>query len=228
MIGKSSDGAYLFAAYDKARLDTGTNSSNFFDVYFSYSTNKGVSWTTGAQCTNLPGQGSLADYRYVSISPVNVPAGGLYKSYLLASKDTLPGSNTNTIMKAMFMTVTINPTGIHNISSNIPSHFSLSQNYPNPFNPSTVIKFDIRPPLIPLLGKEGTGVVLKVYSILGKEVASLVNQELSTGAYEVTFDGTNLPSGVYFYKLVVGGNTNNGGSSSGQSFTETKKMVMIK
>ncbi|MGA2667908.1 MAG: T9SS type A sorting domain-containing protein [Ignavibacteria bacterium] len=106
--------------------------------------------------------------------------------------------------------------GIKPISSSVPRSFELYQNYPNPFNPSTKIKFEIRPPLSPLLAKEGTGVVLKIYDILGREVTTLINEQLKPGAYEVEFDGTNYPSGVYFYKLTAG------------EFTETKRMVLIK
>jgi hypothetical protein len=83
----------------------------------------------------------------------------------------------------------------------------LSQNYPNPFNPSTVIKYSI-----PYNGF----VSLKIYNLLGEEAASLVYEYKTQGEYNVTFDGTNLASGVYFYKLEMGNNT------------ATKKMVLIK
>jgi hypothetical protein len=116
-------------------------------------------------------------------------------------------------------------TGINKISSEVPEKFSLKQNYPNPFNPVTKIRFDIRPPLNPLLSKEGKddmqnagrqGVVLSVYDILGREVATLVNEKLSPGTYEVDFNGSNLPSGVYYYTL------------NALDFQKTKKMVLIK
>jgi hypothetical protein len=92
----------------------------------------------------------------------------------------------------------------------------LFQNYPNPFNPTTRIKFDIRPPLSPLLGKEGTGVVLKIYDILGREVTTLVNEQLKPGTYEVDFNGTNYPTGIYFYRLTSG------------EYTLTQRMVLLK
>jgi hypothetical protein len=109
--------------------------------------------------------------------------------------------------------------GIQNISTEIPSRFSLSQNYPNPFNPETKIKFDI--PLSRGVS-EGRGVLVRlvIYDILGKEIATLVNEQLKPGTYEVewsaTCGGSNYPSGVYFYKLIA------------NEFTETKKMVLIK
>lgn len=82
--------------------------------------------------------------------------------------------------------------GIPPVSTTIPEKFSLNQNYPNPFNPSTKIKFDI--------DKSGFA-SLSVFDITGKEIAKLVNQNLSTGTYEYEFNAINLPSGIYFYKL---------------------------
>ena len=85
--------------------------------------------------------------------------------------------------------------------------FTLVQNYPNPFNPSTRIRFSI---------PESAYTTLKVYSILGQEVATLLNEEKSSGVYEVNFDGLNLSSGTYIYKLKAG------------NFSETKKMILLK
>ena len=105
--------------------------------------------------------------------------------------------------------------------SEIVSSFFLHQNYPNPFNPSTTIKFTI--PTSPFYPSpyqgEGLGekwVTLKVYDILGREVATLVNEEKPAGTYEVEFNGAVLTSGVYFYKLQTG------------SYVETKKMMLVK
>jgi photosystem II stability/assembly factor-like uncharacterized protein len=84
--------------------------------------------------------------------------------------------------------------GIKPIGENIPEEFSLYQNYPNPFNPNTIIRFQI---------KDLRFVTLKVYDILGKEVATLVNEKQSPGVYEVSFDGSQYTSGVYFYQLSI-------------------------
>ena len=90
--------------------------------------------------------------------------------------------------------------------------FTLHQNYPNPFNPSTKIKFTI-----PSVGThDRVSVQLIIYDVLGKEIAKLVNEEKPAGSYEVEFNGSNLSSGVYFYKLQAG------------SFVETKKMILMK
>jgi hypothetical protein len=107
--------------------------------------------------------------------------------------------------------------------------FKLEQNYPNPFNPSTKIKFTI--PQSPLLGGDGRGglVTLKVYDVLGKQIATLVNEELSPGEYEVTFNAgisrdLSLSSGIYFYQLRIQGPE----TSSGQAMIQTMKMVYLK
>jgi hypothetical protein len=113
--------------------------------------------------------------------------------------------------------------GIEKISTNIPKEFALYQNYPNPFNPSTKIKFDVSPELAPTesgKGVRGMSIRLTIYDILGREVATLVNEQLQPGSYEVIWDGTNYPSGVYYYKLSV--------SNGMGDYTDTKKMVLIK
>jgi hypothetical protein len=96
------------------------------------------------------------------------------------------------------------------IDNEIPSRFELSQNYPNPFNPTTTIKFSV------LAEREVANTKLMVYNILGQQVAELLNKPLSAGNYQVEFNATNLPSGVYFYRLQSG------------NFTETKKMLLMK
>ncbi|MBN1633450.1 MAG: T9SS type A sorting domain-containing protein [Ignavibacteria bacterium] len=103
--------------------------------------------------------------------------------------------------------------GIKNISTEIPDKYQLWQNYPNPFNPITKIKFDVTSPY-PL--QRGINVVLKVFDLLGREVATIVNEKLQPGTYEVTFDGSRLASGMYFYQL----RTND--------FVETKKLIILK
>jgi hypothetical protein len=101
--------------------------------------------------------------------------------------------------------------GIQQISSNVPDNFSLSQNYPNPFNPVTNIKFEL-----PSSGF----VTLKVFNMLGEEVSSLIDQDMSLGTYKVDFDASALSSGAYFYKLSV--------NNANSSYTDVKKMMLVK
>jgi hypothetical protein len=92
--------------------------------------------------------------------------------------------------------------------------FNLNQNYPNPFNPNTTINYQI---------PELSFVTLKVYDVLGNEIATLINNEKVAGSYEVEFDATVLPSGIYFYRLQAVPNGRQAGS-----FVETKKMMLVK
>jgi len=103
--------------------------------------------------------------------------------------------------------------GIQNINENIPENFKLFQNYPNPFNPVTKIKFSV---VSSLNGQGGNLIQLKIYDVKGREIQTLVNERLNPGTYETSFDGSQLTSGVYFYKLIT------------DCYSETKKMLMIK
>jgi photosystem II stability/assembly factor-like uncharacterized protein len=89
----------------------------------------------------------------------------------------------------------------------MPTEFLLSQNYPNPFNPSTKIKYSV---------PQSSQVQIKVFDVLGNEIATLLDEEKSIGTYELTWNASSLPSGVYFYQLRAG------------SYIETKKMLLLK
>ncbi len=103
--------------------------------------------------------------------------------------------------------ITLDPVSVEEISSVIPQNFALAQNYPNPFNPSTKISWQ---------SPVGSHQTLKVYDVLGNEVATLVDEFREAGRYEITFDASNLSSGIYFYRVQAG------------SFVETKKMILVK
>jgi hypothetical protein len=99
--------------------------------------------------------------------------------------------------------------GLVGIASNeqIPGSFRLEQNYPNPFNPSTVISYNL---------PKNSNVSLKVFDILGNEVASLVNGNQIQGSYSVDFNGANIASGIYFYKLTA------------DDYVDVKRMMLVK
>ncbi len=98
--------------------------------------------------------------------------------------------------------------GIKNINSEAPVKYILFQNYPNPFNPATIIKFQIQ---------RLADLKIAVYDITGKELTTLADKEYKAGTYEVTFDGTNYSSGIYFYSLFIDG-----------KLIETKRMILLK
>jgi hypothetical protein len=101
----------------------------------------------------------------------------------------------------------VNPIGIKKIESNIPKTFNLYQNYPNPFNPTTTFQFD-------LPRKEFVNIVL--YNTLGQQLKTLLNEQKDAGSYKVDFDGSDLASGTYFYKITAG------------DFVKTNRMVLVK
>lgn len=114
------------------------------------------------------------------------------------------GTFTGGVFKTVASTTSVDETG-----SDFPYSYALEQNYPNPFNPTTKIGFRVS-------GLGDRYVSLKVFDLLGREVATLVNERMMPGHYERTFDGSGLGSGVYFYRLAVNG------------FTETKKFVLLR
>ena len=96
---------------------------------------------------------------------------------------------------------------VNNLNSVNPESFILQQNYPNPFNPKTVINYELR---------VTSNAKLRVFDVLGNEVAELVNEKQNAGSYSVEFDGSGFASGIYFYKLTAG------------EFSETKRMILLK
>ena len=98
--------------------------------------------------------------------------------------------------------------GVENQQNEIPASYKLYQNYPNPFNPTTVIRFQIQ---------DARFVTIKLFDIIGKEISTLVNEKKQPGTYEVTFDGSRISSGIYFYGFSVDG-----------KLIDTKKLILIK
>ena len=125
----------------------------------------------------------------------------------------------NSTASSGYSNTTSTVTAIYDELNAIPEIFQLNQNYPNPFNPSTKISYAITSANNSLLGGASGGsinVELKVYDLLGNEVATLVNEEKPAGFYEVNWNSTNSPSGVYFYRLVA------------SNFIKTKIMLLLK
>ena len=121
---------------------------------------------------------------------------------------TITGKGSNgTPIHNRICTLTVTPVGLSNNNNQVPESFSLYQNYPNPFNPTTNIRFDVP--------KSGA-VKLSVYDITGKLITTLVNGNYDAGKYSIQFDGGNVSSGIYFYKIESAG------------FTDVKRMMLIK
>lgn len=172
--------------------------------------------------------GSVACLRFKSVQTVTVPSLGVVSTitalaYISADANiAVPiASVVRTVNGAIAggattysASYTSSVLAADKIDAPLPKTFSLAQNYPNPFNPATTINFSVQ--------KAGL-TTLKVYNMLGQEMATLVNQSLSAGTYRAQWSAGNAPSGIYFYRLSV---ISSGSPSSG--FSETKKMQLVK
>jgi hypothetical protein len=99
------------------------------------------------------------------------------------------------------------PTSVETISTEMPLEYRLEQNFPNPFNPATTIRFALR---------ARDEVTVRIFDLLGREITTLLKEELPAGVHQLTFDATELPSGMYFYQLVT------------KEFLQTRKLLLVK
>ncbi len=128
-------------------------------------------------------------------------------SYILTGYVT-NGYDTTATSNSISFPSALNVTGVKEMSTSVPMSYALYQNYPNPFNPQTTISYSLQ---------QVSTVTLKVYNLMGREIATLVkNEKKAQGNYEITFDASNLSSGVYFFKLQT------------ERFIKTKQMVLVK
>jgi hypothetical protein len=213
-LSVSADGSILFVAYSVQYGADTLNGYNKCHVYYSFSATSTLAFNAPIKVSNS-GAGSF-DERYPSLSQVSPDLGGANGTtlYLVYQKDSQPGSSAFndgapvTRATLIFRKITqANVFGIHQIGTEIPKTYSLNQNYPNPFNPTTRIRFE--------LPKSGF-VNMKLYDVNGREVATLINEDLSAGIKEYELNASNLASGVYMYKITAG------------DFSATKKLVLIK
>ena len=224
-----SDDSNIYGVY-------GTDSTQFAGLGFGYGVQSNGSpyaedWPDVIDTTG----GSVPILKYNSVSTAGIEYTGSFNDspnigqliYLAFPFETINLADA----RAQVMTAALKYFGLIQTSEvvdndYVPNTFSLSQNYPNPFNPSTTIRY-----AIPLLsGNESLsasgGVVpitLKVYDILGNEVATLVSEQKEPGNYEVNFDASSIASGIYFYRLMVYSAAGGAGK-----FILTKKMILLK
>jgi hypothetical protein len=226
VIGRAQIDDYLFVAFNATTGDywpgaSSADSTAYMCGMFMYSSDAGNTWSIPERFT--PITSPLLDWRFVSIVPVSPVNNNYIQVHLVMQGDPMPGSTLNgwslmpPSISAQYYHFSIEPLVINvkDEQSSI-SSFNLEQNYPNPFNPSTKIKF-----AIPSNVKgEMLNVSLKVYDALGNEIATLVNEELTPGEYEVEFNTSyirHLPSsGIYFYTIRSG------------DFLQTNKMILLK
>src|SRR5690606_38808096 len=153
----------------------------------------------------LVGRGPNTASNYWGVMSSSVLSDGTIKIWIPGG--SLTGAAVETKLITLTDTAHITVTGITDPTVNTPDKFTLHQNYPNPFNPSTQIRYEI-----PVSGL----VTLKIYDMVGREVATLVNDIKTPGSYIVAFNASAMASGTYFYKIQAG------------EFTQVKKMVLLK
>ncbi|RPI12336.1 MAG: exo-alpha-sialidase, partial [Ignavibacteriae bacterium] len=168
-LAYSTDGSRLICVYSGMQADTSSYNFAFNDIYVSYSDNNGATWSTPRNLTNTPN----IDEIYPVISKTGNTQNNIGITFKLSE---FPGAtsftNTTTPISLNYQIfrrydpVTGNPIGINTISNEVPQSFKLHQNYPNPFNPSTKIRFEL---------PKSEVISLKIYDLLGKEVAAVVN-----------------------------------------------------
>ncbi|OGU78314.1 MAG: hypothetical protein A2W11_07805, partial [Ignavibacteria bacterium RBG_16_35_7] len=175
-------------------------------------------WTTASELNNLGFEieRSLDDNIFVTVGFVEGKGTSTETNYY-SFTDRISVNGRSTIsyrLKQVDYDGTSSYSNIIQVEVDVPVTYTLNQNYPNPFNPSTKIEYTL-----PVDGF----VELNVYDIMGKEIATLVNEQKPAGTYEIVFDASEFPSGVYFYTIKAVPFGRQAGS-----FVSTKKMMFLK
>ena len=216
-IGESEDGTVLFATWTGPQLDAngdidtvGAGGTYWLDVYYAYSMDAGSTWTYGGALLNDP---TVSECFAHPAQKIRIDANNHYVADIVYLVDLVPGTSVfsgggaESDNPIMYMTYDLGAVTAVGNNNNLVNSYKLSQNYPNPFNPTTTIKYTIA---------SRENVTLKVYDILGNEVATLLNSTQEAGEHQINFDATKLASGVYIYKIKAG------------SFVQSKKMMLLK
>jgi Secretion system C-terminal sorting domain len=213
----SSDQQYIFVSYSVLFENDTLNGYNKAHMFYSYAPLSTMQWAAPVRVTDAGP--SSNDERYGTIATTTPLVGGYYSLYMTYQKDTQPGSHAYNdgapLSRSWLVFRKVTDATLIGVNNNqqIVKEYRLFQNYPNPFNPSTRIDYNL---------VKNSLVTLKVYDILGREVKTLVNGVQSSGAHNIQLNASELPSGIYFYTIRA---TDQG---SGHTFTDTKKMILIK
>lgn len=201
-------GSTIVVAFQAFEPDTDRLGWNYSDLWYVTSANGGNTWSAPVRITNT----RFVDERYPSVSKWNPPgqfnivwtqktgASGLY-AFPGGGQPPAPDTVRTFLMYDKILLADVKGGG------EVATNFRLEQNYPNPFNPATKINYTVA---------QGGRVTIKVYDVLGAEVATVLNEDLTPGTYQAVFDGARFASGVYYYRMTAG------------AFSETRKMMLVK
>jgi hypothetical protein len=179
----------LESGYDFGYVEVSSNNGSTWQTVTAY-TGTNLTWTQQSfDITSFVNASTQARIRFRIQSDANTTGQGWYLDDIKLTNYCL----------AML--------GVSGNNTQLPKTFALEQNYPNPFNPNTNIKFQL---------PKSEFVTVTIFDMLGRKVATLLNEQKEAGYYDMKFDGTNYASGMYFYKIEAG------------NFTDTKKMILIK
>ncbi|MBI9070863.1 MAG: Ig-like domain-containing protein [Melioribacteraceae bacterium] len=212
----TSNGYYRLM--DKEEFSLGANADSSFGIWISGDANKHTLelWFTYENGQLVNGFSSVIDWsgwKFLEVKLSDIADGDTLTFNSIAIRQNSSARKDGSIYfdgAVRFKTGEI-VTDIHNGLNNLPNRFSLEQNYPNPFNPSTVISYQL---------PESGNVTLKIYNMLGEEIKTLAAGNKTVGKHHINFDASNLPSGVYIYRLRV--------HSQNGFYSESKKMMLVK
>lgn len=202
--GTVNNGIYCTNNYGLNWVQTGLNSSTVFSLLVKDSVIFAGTYDNGVYISTDNGYTWIQKNQ--GFYTLNVSVSALHSkdnSIFAGQYNYTPNAGYKCIYRRSFSEII----SIKKISSNVTDKYILYQNYPNPFNPATKIKFQIN---------DSKHTALNVYDMLGRKIVSLVNGYMTKGIYEVEFNAEDLPSGIYFYRLVV------------NNFSETRKLILLK
>lgn len=214
-ISASEDGKVLYALWAgpefsaPGTINVASTGLHYLDLYHAFSQDGGATWTYGGV---FPGMlANTSETFGHAAQHLEKVDDNTYRAHIVYLNDPdagvfVFGEGADALAELMYTTYDIVTTSVDD-KGTLVSNFELAQNYPNPFNPSTKISYTLA---------ERSSVTLKVYDVLGKEVANLVNTTQEAGSHTVNFDASNLASGLYIYTLNAG------------NFTSSKKMMLLK
>lgn len=205
IITNLTSGSFYPGPYDTVFNNTNVTCTSIANGWMSFTLDHGFNYDPTKSLIIFVGQ---CGYNGTGAFVFNFILSGVTRTISVGGCPFIPSPSTGGENSVLNFGVDVVPiVGVPNTNNEVPKRYGLEQNYPNPFNPTTKISYEL-----PVTSY----VTLIVYDMLGHEVKTLVNEKQSAETYQLEFNGSNLPSGVYYYKLTT------------EEYVETKKMMLMK